>query len=141
MHGLLQSPAARQFLLFAIAGTLGFLVDATVITVLVQFGGMNPYLGRLLSFLCAVAVTFLFNRRITFADGARPKPARQAWRYLLAMSVGFTVNYGSFAWLIHSVELVRAWPVMGVAAGSIAGLVVNFASSRWWVFRNHYGAG
>lgn len=137
MRGAMQSPATRQFLLFAIAGTIGFLVDAAVVTALVQFGGMNPYLGRLLSFVCAVAATFAFNRRFTFPDGARSTLARQAAQYLLAMSAGFAVNYGSYAWLVYSVELVRNWPVIGVAVGSVLGMFVNFASSKWWVFRRN----
>ena len=137
---MLQAPVMRQFLLFGIAGTLGFLVDAAVVTVLVQLGGMNPYAGRLVSFLCAVATTFVFNRRYTFATSTQRKTAGQAGRYLVAMTAGFAVNYGLYAWLIHQAELVRAWPVIGVAAGSIAGLVVNFASSRFWVFRESSSA-
>ncbi len=136
MKRLPRHPGTRQLLLFAVAGTLGFLVDAAVVTALVQFGGMNPYLGRLISFLCAVAATFAFNRRFTFADGAKPELARQAGQYLIAMSGGFAVNYGSYAWLVHAVELVRHWPMIGVAVGSVLGMFVNFASSRWWVFRH-----
>lgn len=126
----------RQLLLFAIAGTLGFLVDAGMVSLLVNVLDWNPYLGRLLSFLCAVATTFVFNRAYTFAAAdAAGTLAQQAGRYLLAMTGGFVVNYGAYAVLVHQVELVREWPVIGVAVGSILGLVVNFVSSRYWVFR------
>lgn len=122
----------RQFLLFGISGTLGFLVDAGVVSLLVHALDWNPYAARVVSFLCAVATTFAFNRRFTFV--ASPRRKGQASRYLLAMIGGFTVNYGLYAALVHGVDVVRAWPVIGVAAGSIAGLVVNYASSRFWVF-------
>lgn len=124
----------RQFLLFGIGGMLGFLVDAGVVSLLVNGLGQGPYVSRLVSFLCAVATTFAFNRRYTFVAGAQRRLAGQAGRYLLAMCGGFVVNYGLYAWLVHGVDLVRAWPVIGVAAGSIAGLLVNYASSRFWVF-------
>ena len=124
----------RQFLLFGIAGTLGFLVDAGVVSLLVNGLGANPYLARLVSFLCAVAATFAFNRRYTFAASAPQSLWAQGRRYLLAMSGGFVVNYGSYAALVHGSELVRDWPVIGVAVGSVAGLVVNYLSSRFWVF-------
>lgn len=124
----------RQFIMFGIAGTLGFLVDAGVVSVLVNGLGWDPYLARVLSFLCAVATTFGFNRRYTFAAGARAGIARQAGHYLLAMAGGFIVNYGVYAWLVFQFEPVRQWPVLGVAAGSIAGLIVNFLSARFWVF-------
>jgi len=127
----------RQLFLFGLAGTLGFLVDAAVVTLLVQLGGMNPYAGRLVSFLCAVATTFAFNRAFTFSAAARPGLAQQAGQYLVAMTGGFLVNYGSYALLVHFVETVRQWPVIGVAAGSVLGLSVNFASAKWWVFRKH----
>jgi putative flippase GtrA len=45
------------------------------------------------------------------------------------------VNYGVYAALVHAYPLVREWPVLGVAAGAGAGLVVNYLSSRFWVFR------
>jgi len=124
----------RQLFWFAIAGTLGFLVDAGVVSLLVNGLDWNPYLARLLSFLCAVATTFAFNRTVTFAAGGRGDLGRQAGQYLVAMLGGFAVNYGAYALLVYQFELVRQWPVIGVAAGSIAGLVVNFLAARFWVF-------
>ena len=129
----------RQILLFCIAGTLGFLVDAGVVSLLVNGLGWNPYLGRLLSFLCAVAATFAFNRRYTFAGSAVQPLWRQWTQYLFAMTGGFAVNYGAYALLVYRHELVREWPVIGVAVGSVLGLVVNFMSSRFWVFRHRAG--
>ena len=126
----------RQFLLFCVAGTLGFLVDAGVVSLLVNGFDWNPYLGRLLSFLCAAAATFAFNRRYTFATTAARPLWRQWSQYLLAMAGGFVVNYGAYALLVYHSDTVRAWPVIGVAVGSVLGLAVNFASSRFWVFRH-----
>jgi putative flippase GtrA len=125
----------RQFLLFCVAGTLGFVVDAGVVQALVSLGGFDPYLGRLLSFLCAASATWLFNRRYTFSAAAAAPAGRQWLRYTLAMLGGFAVNYAVYAGLVHGLPLVRAWPALGVAAGSVAGLGVNFLSSRYWVFR------
>lgn len=122
----------HQFLLFGIAGTLGFLVDAGVVSALVHGLEWNPYAARAVSFLCAVATTFAFNRSITFA--ASQKRKGQAGRYLLAMIGGFVVNVGLYAVLVHGIDLVRAWPAIGVAAGSIAGMVMNYLSARFWVF-------
>jgi putative flippase GtrA len=51
------------------------------------------------------------------------------------MTGGFVVNYGTYALLYTFVEIVRTYPELGVAAGSVAGLVVNYASSRWWIYR------
>lgn len=131
----------RQLVLFSIAGTLGFLVDAGVVSLLVNGLGWNPYGARVVSFLCAVATTFALNRRYTFAAAAGGDARRQAGQYLVAMIGGFAFNYGVYALLIHQLAVVRAWPVIGVAAGSLAGMLVNFISSRFWVFGRRGGAG
>ena len=124
-----------QFLLFCIGGVIGFLVDVGVLRLLLWAFGMNAYAARLISFLCAATATWLFNRHNTFR-GVRRYGLFGEWaRYLLAMTGGFAVNYSTYALLYYFVPLVRTWPELGVAAGSAAGLVVNWISSRWWIYR------
>lgn len=126
---------SRQVIGFLIAGSLGFAVDAGVVSLLVHGLGWNPYAARVVSFLCAVATTFVVNRHYSFSAAGRRPLKRQAAHYLVAMIGGFVVNYGLYALLVHHFAAVRDWPVLGVAAGSIAGMVVNFVSSRHWVFK------
>ena len=72
--------------------------------------------------------------------GVAAQPLWRQWsQYLFAMTGGFAVNYGAYALLVYRHELVREWPVIGVAVGSLLGLVVNFLSSRFWVFRHRAG--
>jgi putative flippase GtrA len=82
-----------------------------------------------------MTATWIFNRRYTFAHAAGESLLHEWLRYALAMLGGFVVNYGAYALLVWQSPLVREWPVLGVAAGSVAGLAVNYASSRFWVFR------
>jgi putative flippase GtrA len=49
--------------------------------------------------------------------------------------IGFAANYGTYAALIALVPMVAAHPVIGVAAGAIAGMFGNFVLSRRLVFR------
>ena len=48
--------------------------------------------------------------------------------------VGFALNYGTYALLLSNMPLVAAHPVLGVAAGALAGMGGNFALSRRFVF-------
>lgn len=130
-----RSAAARVLLLFAVGGVIGFLIDATIVQVLVKWAGWNPYLTRLLSFLVAATGTWLFNRTYTFSADRRYGVFGEWARYLLAMSGGFAVNYGLYSLLVFHYAGIRAQPVIAVAAGSLAGMVVNFVSSRFWIFR------
>ncbi|WP_257388161.1 GtrA family protein [Tahibacter caeni] len=124
-----------QFLLFCIGGVIGFVVDAGILRLLVSGLAMNAYAARLISFLCAATATWLWNRHNTFRGTRRYGLLGEWARYLLAMSGGFVVNYGTYALLYAFVPLVQRYPELGVAAGSAAGLVVNYASSRWWIYR------
>ena len=125
-----------QFLLFCIGGVIGFVVDAGVLRLLVSGLGANAYLARLFSFLCAATATWLWNRSQTFRGTRRYGLFGEWARYLLAMSGGFAVNYAAYAAVYTFFAPARTWPELAVAAGSVAGLAVNYVSSRWWIYRS-----
>lgn len=124
-----------QFLLFCIGGVIGFVVDAGVLRVLVSVFGLNAYGARLISFLAAATATWIWNRNATFS-GTRNFGLLGEWgRYLFAMSGGFVVNYSTYALVYTLLPLAQRFPEIAVAAGSVGGLVVNYAASRMWIYR------
>jgi putative flippase GtrA len=123
----------RQFVSFAAIGAAAFLVDTTALYAVRALGG-DLYGGRVVSFLTAATFTWALNRRYTF--GATEDARIVQWsRFLGANALGGLVNYGVYSVLIAFVPVVRDHPVLGVAAGSLSGLVFNFFASRRWVFR------
>ena len=124
----------NQFLRFCVAGTVGFVIDAGILQMLVVGAHVNPYAARVVSFLAAASATWLINRRYTFA--VSHKPTRSEWRrYVSLMLLGALVNYGVFSLSIAFWPLAQAQPWLGVAFGSIAGMGLNFATSRL-MYRN-----
>jgi putative flippase GtrA len=124
---------ARQFGSFAVAGSLGFLVDVAVLYCAAALGS-GWIAGRLLSFLAAATSTWQFNRRFTFA--ATKSPWRE-WRlYVTSMAAGMLVNF--LAYSLALALLPGAWwrPALAVACGSLAGMFVNFASAKRFVFKS-----
>ena len=124
-----------QFVRFAFVGTIGFVVDVTVLYLGMSVGGLGLYSGRLLSYLVAATTTWYLNRRITFAGADDTMPLRQWFRFVLTNGFGGLVNYGAYSAIVAYGGALPLAPLLGVAAGSIAGLVFNFFASRSLVFR------
>ena len=120
---------------FCLVGTAGFVIDASIVQVLVAGLHVNPYLARAVSILTAATATWLMNRRFTFQ--VTYSASRREWsRYVGLMMFGASVNYAVFAFCIAFWQTFRAQPVLAVAVGSIVGLLVNFTTSRIWVFNS-----
>lgn len=129
---------ALPFFRFAVVGVGGFIVDTVVLYSMLAVG-LDRYSGRAVSYLCAASFTWFGNRTITFADaratGVRDTAAE--WLlFLLTNLGGGVVNYGVYAALVSSTEVVYAHPILGVAAGALSGMTVNYLASRWLVFRS-----
>ena len=126
--------APREFLRFVMVGAAGFFVDAGALMVATTTLGLGLYSGRVFSYLCAATFTWILNRRFTFAK-TEEVAVIQWLRFLGANALGGAVNYGVYAALVTFSAVAAATPVLGVAAGSAAGLIFNFLVSKYWVFR------
>jgi len=123
-----------KFAGFFAVGAVGFLVDGGLLWLLLE--PLGPYLGRLLSFLTAVSVTYILNRQFVFADRTEGLTWRDSLaKYIAANSFGALLNLG-----IYTVLVALAFPLFGhpLAAFAIAmatALFVNFALTNFVVFR------
>ncbi|MGO9594059.1 MAG: GtrA family protein [Steroidobacteraceae bacterium] len=124
---------ARQMLSFSVVGVLGFLVDAGVLYIALSWG-LGLYAGRAVSYMSAVSATWLLNRRYTFARTFGDNKLHEWARFVVSQLSGATINLGMYALLVHMSPLVAREPVIGVAAGSLSGLLVNFWVARVFVF-------
>ena len=127
----------KQLALFCFGGVIGFIVDAGVLQLLVVGLAWDRYSGRLISFLCAATATWVFNRHYTFRGPRRHSLFGEWARYVFAMSGGFACNYTAYWALVYFSNFDGPWLILAVAAGSVAGLGVNYLASRHWVFRHH----
>jgi putative flippase GtrA len=124
----------REFLAFGLVGVAGFVVDVGMLYLAAPLLGW--YAARVLSFVAAATATWVLNRRYTFtARQSGTSLGREYVRYLVTMLGGAAVNYAVYVATLHLVD-GRWAPALGVALGSCAGLVVNFASARQIVFKS-----
>lgn len=127
----------RQLGRFCVVGAVAFGVNAGLVELLVAFTG--PVWAQFIAFPVAATVAWQLNRRYTFA--ASDLPPQQEWmRYILANSVGWCINNGTYLALVITIPRLAAHPALAVAAGSIAGLAANFLFSRHLVFNKKHAA-
>ncbi|WP_454007181.1 GtrA family protein [Alcaligenes sp. Marseille-Q7550] len=133
-------PKLRELIFFGLAGTAGFLIDSAMLYMLKDALGL--YLARVASFLCAVLGTWLINRSLTFQHRPSRLPlAHEFIRYLGMMMLGGAVNYLVYVLAVHNLHTVREYPVIGVALGSLAGMLVNYAQMKLLLFKTDHHAG
>lgn len=124
----------REFLLFAIAGLCGFVVDTAVLYALTE--ALGPFYARGVSFVAAVLATWLINRTFAFRERKSALSIKREFvSYLVLMLAGGAVNYAVYSGLVISYPLVQKHLIIGVAVGSIAGMLINFLVSRYVLYR------
>ena len=124
--------ALVRFIRFSLVGVVGFVVDSVTLEAALAIGS-GPYIGQIIAYAVAATGTWWLNRRFTFRSQVDGK-SREWARYITANFVGGLVNYSVFASGEGFIPLVRDHPLLGVAAGSLSGLAVNFSLSSRYVF-------
>jgi len=122
-----------QFFYFLISGTLGFIVDTSVLYTML-YVGFNPYEARLISFIAALCTTWFVNTRLTFKMNHENNKKNQFLRYVMAMTLGGAVNYSVYSSVIFLGGKSTFIPFFALIAGSFSGLMLNFYNAKRWVF-------
>lgn len=128
----------RQLLRFAIVGVAGFAIDAGVLTALVASCGFKPYPARAISFPLAVLGTWLLNRNWTFAGLRATNVGAEYLRYMVVQILGAISNLAIFVLVLESIPPLARYPAIPLAFGALAGLIVNFAGTRAFVFVDRF---
>jgi len=138
VHRLLESGPLSgltgEVLRFAVVGGTGFMTDATLLMLLVEGFDWNPYLARLLSFLCGTVITWLLNRLFTFFRRAGLNRRREYLRYLLVQAVGGAINLGIYSLVLSTLPPMTLAPLLAMAAGSFTAMWLNFFGARQLAF-------
>lgn len=119
----------KKLIWFALAGSMGFAVDAGTLTALLHFTPIGPYIARIISIAIAMAATWLINRTFTFGKSKR-NLASEGARYGFVGVLSALVNYAVYSGCLLAVP--GLWPVLATAIGSgVAMLVSYFGYSRF----------
>ncbi len=134
MKNSLISILPQGFPAFVVVGTVGFVVDASILATLVHGYQWGDYTARLVSFAFAVTVTWLLNRSYVFASTRTHNRRSEYTRYLTVQGMGIAINFLVYSLCIASYPLMDQWPVLALAVGSAVALIFNYAGARVFVF-------
>ena len=122
-----------RFVKFAVIGGIGFIIEASIITLAGHHLGWSATNARILSFPSAVLVTWWLNRKYNFRS--QNSLATEGSSYFMAQVAGALANLAMFVLCVSIFPFFARWPVAGLAVGASAGLAVNFLLSNMFVFR------
>jgi putative flippase GtrA len=97
--------------------------------------GWGAVSARAVAIPVAVLATWALNRRFTFPEAQGGPALASLARYIGVSAVGAAVNFIVYTALVLTSATVAAHPMAGLAAGSIAALLVNYLGSRHFAFR------
>jgi putative flippase GtrA len=126
-----------EFLRFAVAGAVGFGLDAGLLLVFTSVFGWPALLARLASFAIALVATWMINRAWTFRAGRKNAAGIGAEfaSYGAVQLTGGAVNYAVYAGVVFALGR-EPWQLMvALAAGSGAGMALNYLGAKRFVFR------
>jgi putative flippase GtrA len=128
-----EATLASRLFWFSVAGFSGFLVDAGILSALVD-AGLDARMARPASFFCALLVTWQINRSRTFGDREAEGALAEFVRYASASSLAALINLGIFTVLVTMSGFLAKWPVLAIAIATAISMSVNFLSYMKFVF-------
>lgn len=121
---------------FVLAGLLALTTDGLVLTSLTSVG-WHPLLARPLAIAVAMVVSWLVNRRITFAMPGRPT-LREYARFAAVSWSAQAVNYLVFGAILIAHPPIP--PLLALVLASLVAMFVSYFGFRYGVFAHGPGA-
>lgn len=127
----LASGHMRHYGGFVLAGVSAFATDTTILALLTRLGGLSPFLARPFGIVCAMVVSWLINRTVTFQ--ATTSPSLIEFSKFAGVSItSQIVNYAVFAGLLLTFPVLA--PELALFLACFVSMFVSYAGFRFGVF-------
>lgn len=127
----------RRFFRFGIVGTIGAVVDFSVLNLCIQLFSMEKWLANTFSFSAAVLSNFTWNRLWTFPESRQEALLPQLGQFALVNVIGYGINQAIFLSLDRYV--FGGWGIWGynLSKAFAIGVVLfwNYGANRVWTYR------
>lgn len=126
-----------RFLKFGLVGTLGTVVDFSVLNVLILALSLSKFWANTCSFSAAALSNFVWNRLWTFPESRQRPFGRQLAQFFAVSVGGYAINQALFLSLDRRVFF--GWGTLGYNLAKAVAIVVvlfwNFCVNRMWTYR------
>jgi putative flippase GtrA len=119
---------------FGLVGSAGFAIEAVILQGL-SLMGIQPIMGRGVSFPVAVTATWLLNKHYTFRDRPVTDSRTQYLLYLGGSLGGAAINLCAFILTIRRWPALSSQPIVPLIVGSALGLLFNYTWANTLVFK------
>ncbi len=127
-----------RFLKFASVGTVGMVVDFTVLNICHLVLGLPLLVSNSISFTTAVVSNFTWNRMWTFPESRQRPLATQLGQFALVNVIGLMINNAVLWIIVHAIDDIVPYPYDYNLAKAVAiGVVLfwNYGANRAWTYR------
>src|SRR5688572_30593471 len=123
-----------ETLKFLVVGSLGFVINLGVLTLLYKVWGQNIIISQLIAAEAAILSNFILHDRWTYAD--RIKGQSDSWRIIKFHSTAWTGSAIISFVEIMAVGIFSLNYAISLVIASAIGLVWNFLWNRYFVWRH-----
>ncbi len=132
-------PNFLQFVKFCLVGASGLVVDTTTLIIAVEQLGADPRVGAIFAFFIAVTWNYILDKRWTFGDQSQTAHFGGYFGFVSVCLIGLVVRIAIMHLLLVTLGIAGRWYIVANFVGVIVATVLNFAGSKYFVFRQNRG--
>lgn len=129
---MIRYKLSKNFIKFCLVGSIGFIVEAIIIETIKFLLPIFLIYVRLLSFPCALLVTWILNRMFVFES--KNSKTKEIIKYTFIQTTGAFLNIAIYTTLLITNSFFKEYPVIALGIGSGVALISNYTFSKFWVF-------